>query len=377
MKKKNSKTGRYLLITLAILFLLPLLTGNAYLYKMIRYNFADIDDYKIFDNNIVAAGSNPRYWEKSDDYTNSIPDTLDEYLTRLKSVALLVIQNKKIRVERYWQGYSDNTVSGSFSMAKSIVSLLVGAAIKEGKISSVEDPVSKYLPEFNEGERAQLKIVHLLTMSSGSDWCEDYANPFSVTTRAYYDKDLSGTAQSVKFKHTPGTLFSYKSGDTQLLGLIVEKATGKSLATYASEKLWQPLGAAHDALWSVDQPGGHEKAYCCFNSNARDFARLGQLMLDSGMINSQPVIDRSYFEASIKPNMIADETGTPCNYYGYQWWMLPGDTQIYYARGILGQYIICIPAKNIVVVRLGEKRDEKIGVTPAEVFKLIDWAKKF
>ncbi|WP_315816293.1 serine hydrolase domain-containing protein [Paraflavitalea speifideaquila] len=212
-------------------------------------------------------------------------------------------------------------------------------------------------------------------MSSGSDWDESYSNPLSVTTQAYYGSDIYKTATGVNIIHTPGTLHSYKSGDTQLLGLIVEKATGKSLSAYAAEKLWHPLGAEHPALWSTDHTGGHEKAYCCFNSNARDFARLGQLMLDSGRWKGQEIITPEYFKKSITPCGIKDEGGNACDYYGYQWWIVPNQPDIFYARGILGQYIIVIPAKKLVMVRLGKKRSPvRINGAPAEVDGLIRWA---
>jgi len=174
----------------------------------------------------------------------------------------------------------------------------------------------------------------------------------------------------------PGKRHVYKSGDTQLLGLVVEKATGKSLSAYASEKIWQPVGTERAALWSVDRVGGHEKAYCCFNANARDFARIGQVMLDSGRWKGQELISRDYYVQSITPCNIPDEAGTTCDYYGYQWWIVPGQTDIFYARGILGQYIIVIPSRRMVIVRLGEKRSpESINGAPAEVDALIRWGK--
>jgi len=374
MKKNKRPLGKFILVALLVVLILPVLTGKSYLYKAVVYNFAGIDDYTIFDNHSIPA-SQPVPWRFSAQYGQiKIPDTLEQYLTSLKSIALLVVQNREIVVEKYWNGYSDSSLSNSFSIAKSISSLLIGAAIHEGKIGSVNDPVGKYLPGFAEGGKAKVKVVDLLTMSSGSDWNESYANPFSVTTELYYGADVYKTATGINIIKTPGTYHSYKSGDTQLLGLIVEKATGKSLSAYAAEKLWQPLGAEHNALWSTDKQGGHEKAYCCFNSNARDFARIGQLMLDSGKINGIPVIDRSYFQRSITPCLIKDESNKPCNYYGYQWWILPDQQNIFYARGILGQYIICIPSINMVIVRLGEERDEKINNVPREVNALISWA---
>lgn len=375
MKRSNPRLKRILLIVLLVIVLLPVLTSKTYLYKAVAYNFANIDDYTIFDNEKVAAGT-PLPWQLSADYGKiKMPDDFEEYLTSLKTVGVVVIKDRKLLFEKYWPGFSDSSLTGSFSVAKSITSLLIGAAIRDGKISSVNDPAGKYLPEFAEGEKAKVTIADLLTMSSGSNWNESYANPLSVTTELYYGNDVYKTATSVNIIKTPGTYHYYKSGDTQLLGLIVEKATGKSLAEYASEKLWKPLGAEHSALWSEDKPGGHEKAYCCFNTNARDFARFGQLMLDSGKINGVPVIDSAYFKASVTPCMIPDDIDKPCNYYGYQWWIIPNEPEIFYARGILGQYIICIPSKQMVIVRLGEKRDEKVGITPGEVFKLIEWGK--
>lgn len=367
------RARKVFLIIIIVILVLPMLTGKQYLYKAVYHNFANIDDYTIFSNDTVFTGK-PAPWQLSPRYGKvKLPEELEQYLEKLQSVAVLVIQDREILAEKYWQGYSDSSLSGSFSVAKSITSLLIGAAIRDGKIGSVNDPVAKYLPEFAEGEKAKVKIVDLLTMSSGSDWDESYANPLSVTTELYYGNDARKTATSVNIVTTPGTLYLYKSGDTQLLGLVVEKATGKTLSQYASEKLWQPLGAEHPALWSVDHTGGNEKAYCCFNTNARDFARLGQLMLDSGKIAGLPVIDSSYFRASVTPNEIKDASGNPCNYYGYQWWIIPGRPDIFYARGILGQYIICIPKKNMVIVRLGEKRDEKINNVPQEVNRLIAW----
>jgi len=373
MKKNKRHPGRIVLITIFVILLLPVLIGKTYLYKAFVYNFVGIDDYTIFDNRTVAA-TQPIPWKVAADFGKvKIPDTLGVYLEQLKSIGLVVIQNKEIVFEKYWKGYSDSSLSGSFSMAKSITSLLIGAAIHEGKINSVNDPVVKYLPEFAEGEKAKVKIVDLLTMSSGTDWNESYANPLSETTELYYGTDIYKTATAVNIIKPPGTYHFYKSGDTQLLGLIVEKATGKSLSDYAAEKLWKPLGAEHNALWSLDNKDGNEKAYCCFNSNARDFARIGQLMLDSGKVNGVSIIDSAYFSAAVTPCLIKDENNIPCNYYGYQWWIIPEQQNIFYARGILGQYIICIPGKNMIIVRLGEERDDKINNVPIEVNKLITW----
>ncbi len=349
-------------------------SGKTYLFKAIIYNFAAIDDYQKFSNDTVAAATAKPWAEGT--VIKDYPDSLNQLLEQIQTVALLVIKNDSVVLEKYWDGYSDSSLSGSFSMAKSVTSLLIGAAIKDGLIGSVNDPVGKYVPEFNEGKKASVRIVDVLTMSSGTDFDESYGNPLSVTAELYYGTDVRKTATNVKMTHEPGTLHRYKSGDTQLLGLIIEKATSKSLAAYAAEKLWQPLGAEHPALWSNDHPGGAVKAYCCFNSNARDFARIGKLMLDSGKINGVPVIDSSYFANSIKACGIKDDDGKACDYYGYQWWIDPLHPGVFYARGILGQFIIVIPAKQMIIVRLGHKtspREERVRTVPKEVRYLVDW----
>jgi len=364
-----------ILVLIGLLVALVFITGKTYLFKAAWYYTADVDDYKIFDNNTVRIGQ-PQPWNKSTEYNKiAYPDELDKKLSANKTIAVAVIRNDSLLFEKYWTGYNDSSLSASFSVAKSITSLLIGAAIKERKIKSVDQLVGDFIPEFKEGLKAKLTIKHLLTMSSGSNWNESYSNPLSVTTEAYYGKDLYKTATSIKITKEPGTYHYYQSGNTQLLGLIVEKATGKSLSEYASEKIWKPAGAEHTALWSTDKKGGNEKAYCCFNSNARDFARLGQLMLDSGRWKGAAIIDSAYWKASITPCMIIDEYGQPSNYYGYQWWILPEHKDIFYAWGILGQYVVVIPSKKMVIVRLGEQSGGLRTPNSAEiVYWLVDWA---
>jgi CubicO group peptidase (beta-lactamase class C family) len=375
--KKLLRRLLYLLLLVIIVFSgYAFISGKTWMFKEIAYNFADIDDYKIFTNNTVAVAT-PQPWPVANNFNKHLlPDTVKHLLESLQSVGLAVIKNDSLLFEQYWDGYSDTSRSGSFSMAKSITSLLIGAALKEGKIKSLDEPVGHYLPEFASGEKAAVKIIDLLTMSSGSNWDESYSNPFSVTAELYYGNDAYKTAAGVRIIRQPGTYHSYKSGDTQLLGLVLEKATGRTLSAYASEKLWQPMGAEHPALWSTDKKDGNEKAYCCFNSNVRDFARIGQLMLDSGRWKGTELVPPAYCSRSVQPCLIPDENGKPCDYYGMQWWLVPYEPGIFYARGILGQYIIVMPAKRMVIVRLGKHRSPKrIGTVPEEVNALIQWGK--
>ena len=362
------------LILIAVFSVYALASGKTYLFSVAVHNFATIDDYHFFTNQTVATG-NPQPWPVSQKYNQStLPDSTLQLLEELETVALVKISDDSLVMEKYWDGYSDSSLSGSFSMAKSFTSVLLGVAIREGKIKSVDQPVGDFIPEFKVGEKAAVIIKDVLTMSSGTDWYESYMNPLSITAELYYGTDVTKTALSVKMKDAPGKVHYYKSGDTQLLGLVIEKATGVSLSEYAAEKLWKPMGAVHPALWSVDHEKGAVKAYCCFNSNARDFARLGQMMLQGGKWNGQSIIDSAYYAQSITPCNIPDRDGNICDYYGYQWWIDPEHPEVFYARGILGQFIIIIPSTRTILVRLGKKTSKKrVRTVPTEVRHLINW----
>ncbi|RIJ43153.1 serine hydrolase domain-containing protein [Pontibacter oryzae] len=377
-KARSFGIGAVLLLALAAAWIH--MTDKNYVYKAIAYNFADIDDNAIFEQRTVDSPAIPQPWPLAAKYnTTLLPAELEQLHQDLESIAFLVVKDDSILYEQYWDGYSDESLSNSFSMAKSIVSMLIGVAIKEGKIESVDQPVGDFLPRFRKGNKAKIRIKHLLWMSSGLNWDESYSNPFSMTTEAYYGTDLKKVINRLDAEDEPGQQWSYKSGDTQVLGFVLEAATGKSLSEYAEEKLWKPLGAAHDAEWSVDNPSGIEKAYCCFFSNARDFARLGKLYLHNGIWNGDTIVPPAYVTASLMPNnLVSATTGEKVDFYGYQWWLIPKykGQDIFYARGILGQYIIVIPEENIIIVRLGKERGERINNHPSEVMAMIDAVNK-
>ena len=356
----KSKKTRIFLYVVLILF-----TGwlfmPYYLRTALTYWYPGIDDYKIFENRVVAASPNPVPWPKGRNYnaqelSQQLKDTLEHY----ESIAYLVIQDDSIVFEKYWEGYGTDSHSNSFSAAKSIVSLLIGAAIDEGKIKSVNEPAFHFLPHLTGKLDKELTIRDLLTMSSGSNWDESYSSPMSMTTQAYYGEDLRALSEKIHIVEQPGKYFNYKSGDTELLSLIVRAATGKTLGDYASEKLWQPMGAEHDALWSLDKKDGVEKAYCCFNSNARDFARFGKLILNHGSFNGKQLISEKYISEATSPaKYLLDDEGKPLDFYGYQWWIMKANGKYHpYMRGILGQYVIVVPEKNAIIVRLGHKRSK-------------------
>lgn len=372
--KKILKIYLPLAIVIALLFLF--LQPNPYFRNALIYTTAGIDDYNIFDNRDVETGAK-QSWKISESYNKYHYTTEDSALhAQYKSIAFLVIKDTCILHESYWDHYSEKSQSSSFSMAKSIVSLLVGIAIDEGLIESVNDPVSKYISEFKD-KKYQISIRDLLTMSSGLEWDENYFNPFSVTTKAYYGKDLNKLVLKSKSIEKPANQFKYITANPQLLSIILKKVTGKSISEYASEKLWKPLGAENIATWSLDSENGDEKAFCCFNSNARDFAKLGQLILNKGDWKGKQIISEGYLQESLSPALyLKDHNNTPVDFYGYQWWIAKyKNLTIYYARGILGQYIVSIPEKNMVIVRLGHKRDkEKLNHHPVDLFKYVDLA---
>jgi len=362
-----------IVVVLAVVGLIA--TGNEHVLEAVRSTYAigrtgpDIDNYHYFENREVAKSKKQR-WKKADVQLTMSPSE-ELLLESYETVAFAVIQRGEVVYEKYWEEYSDTSLSNSFSMAKTITAMLVGCAIDEGKIGSVDDRASDYLDELKGSDREEVTIKQLLQMTSGIGFDERYKDAFGFMAQAYYGDELVERTFSYPKALEPGAEWEYLGGNTLLLSFIVERATGKSLSEYASKKLWKPLGANHPALWSYDESSGAEKAYCCFYSNALDFARLGQLLLCDGNWNGEQLIDPNYVEAMSTPAVL--NSGSTVPFYGYQYWLdeIHG-VEVEYMRGILGQYIFVIPSKEMVVVRLGHKRsDEKVGYSPKDVHELL------
>ena len=367
----------FIILNAAILF-----SGRTYLYKGLANTYlkgritASIDDYTIFENREVKAG-NHQEWETGIDYnTHTIPGKYMDILLQYQTIAFLIIKDDSIRYEQYWEGYDEDSYTNSFSMAKTIVSILTGIAIDEEKITSVDQPVGDFIAQYSDGANSSLTIRHLLTMSSGMDFDESYVSPFAYPAEAYYGSDLRGLTYRYNVVEEPGKILKYLSGNTQLLSFVLEEATGMKISEYASEKLWKPIGAKNTALWSLDHEGGDEKAYCCFNSNARDFARIGQLYLNGGDWEGKQIVSSDYVKRSLTLADLMEEDGEKNERYGYSWWLADyKEHKIFYARGVLGQYIIVIPDKKTVIVRLGRKRAfKKINRHPLDFYTYIDIA---
>ena len=375
-KKILSSSLKVLLALIVVANLLILVSGKTFIYKALIYNYVDIDDLPLFETRTLIA-DNPIPWPVGVDYNSTeLPTECASLHETNKSVAYLIIKDDSVRYEKYFLGYSDSSLSNSFSVAKSVVGILIGIAIDEGKIKSTDQKVGDFLPHYAEGDNAKLRIKDLLTMSAGLDWDESYSGLLGPVTELYYGNNLKKQMDAHNVVIEPGVTLNYMSGATQLLAIILENATGMKLADYASKKLWNPIGAVHNAKWSLDHENGMEKAYCCIYSNARDFAKIGQLFLNNGMMYGQQIVPEWYVKESITPADMLDQSGKQNDKYGYQWWILKHKGHdVFYARGILGQYIIVIPDQKMVVVRLGHKRGEKLDSEHVtDVFVYLDAA---
>ena len=363
--KKTLKYLIYVIITIVVLVnVFILLTGRYYLYSGITKTYLrgktgpSIYDLELFPVNKLQKSSKPYNFIFEKDPSLKLTKSDLEYHEKMDTKAFLIFQGDTLIYEKYWDEHHDKTVSNSFSAAKSVIGMLVGIAIEEGKINSVDDLAGDYIPEFKKNGREQITIRHLLTMSAGFDWIESGKNPLSEAAEGYYGTDLYGLVTRLRVIEKPGIKFNYQSGNTQILGFIIEKATGKSINEYAAEKLWIPLGARNDAFWSLDKEGGDEKAFCCMYATARDYALLGQLILNKGFYNGAQIVPEWYMKKMLETPYMSTKEKVPNMRYGWHTWVYKNrGNPVYYCRGLMGQYMIAIPHKNRVIVRLGTKRD--------------------
>lgn len=346
-----NNSNRYTLY--AILILIATIS-SCKLGRFIVYNFADIGDHKKFPSRPLH--SSPDKFTFYSTTNGKTPKTLngipfETYLEQNKTVAFLIIQNDTIQFENYYKGYTQESIVPSFSVAKSVTSILIGCAIDDGLIQSVDEPIIKYIPELKPNGLDKVTIKHLLQMTSGINFNESYVNPFGDAASFYYGTNLRKEIRQMKLKTNPGEQFEYISGNTQLLGLVLERALkNKTITQYLQEKIWTPLGMEYDASWSLDRKkDGLEKTFCCLNMRARDYAKIGRLYQHKGNWNGKQIVSAKWVAESTKPEV----TNGSVPYYQYQWWF-PSPHGDFMAQGILGQYVYVNPAKNLIVVRLGK-----------------------
>lgn len=357
-----------------------LLINSCHVGRYFVYNFANINDYNKFQNRGLTASSHPFSFAEIADttgFSKKLANTEFKSITNLedvfqnsKTVSFLVIQNDTIKYEWYDDEYNDTSMFTSFSMAKSYISAMIGIAIDEGYIKSIDEPITNYIKTFKHDGFEKITIEHLLNMRTGIDYSETYYNPFGNIAIAYYGRHLDKHIRKLKIKKEPNQEFDYISISTQLLAVILETATGKTATEYCQEKIWEPIGMEYDASWSVDRKKGMEKAFCCLNARAKDYAKFGRLFLNNGNWNGIQVVPDNWVKQSVQLN-----PRTKDNFYQYQWWLLQNNTSSkivdFMAQGILGQYTFVSPNKKTIIIRLGENWGRTNW--PA-VFKKINYA---
>ncbi len=388
--RRTVRVLRALALSAAALLLLAAaaiqLSGHGYFWRALSATYlqghatAHIDDAGNFAQRTIATGT-PRPWPK-DARHNRDPldaDTL-AYLRRHGTAAFLVAQDGALLHETYFAPYDADSRTNSFSVAKTITTMQVGMAVRQGLVSSFDAPIVERLPEYaNDPRGRRATVSQLSAMKAGHDWSEHYYLPLNVTTELYFGGDAAGLVLRQGFERDPGTAFEYSSGSTQLLGVFLQRALaarepGLTIAEHLSRSLWKPLGMSRDALYTLDragEAGGIERTYCCVFATARDFARLGQLLLQDGEWDGRPLLDRAFVERMRTPDLVP--------YYGHSLWMdLAWKHPFWFMQGHQGQYVIVVPSKRLVVVRTGRFRDKDTkgpdGRTPAEVYRFVEQA---
>ena len=289
--------------------------------------------------------------------SNSIP--LHVFLNHFKhNLAFLVIKNDTLIFENYAKEYDRESIVTTFSVSKSIVAMLVGVALNEGYIKDLQDPITDYLPELDGRKFKKITLEHLLLHTSGIRFKERYINPFNNdVARYYYGKDLTQAIDRLEVEHKPGITFHYHSANTQLLGLIIGRATGMSVSEYFQDRIWSKIGSENDASWSTYEKQPVEKTFCCFNSTPEDLAKFGRLVMNGGKWNGQQLIPKKWIDAtherSIKNGSI----------WGYQYHMILGLKEYgdFMSQGLYDQYIYMMPEKNILIVSVNKTHKPSIN----------------
>lgn len=297
---------------------------------------------------VVPAGATPRPLPSGAPL--KLPVDVDAYMAGQRSAALLIVQDGKLRLERYGLDFDGAGRWTSFSVAKSITSTLVGAALRDGFIKSMEDKVSTYIPQMKGSAYDDVTIRQLLTMTSGVRWNEDYADPNSDVARFNNHQPEPGVDALVSYMRRlpraapPGTRWHYSTGETNLVGILVSNATKKPLADYLSEMIWKPAGMEQQATWILSRTG-REISGCCIQAASRDYARLGQFILDGARVNGASIVPDGWLAEATTTRA---DIGQPGRGYGYLWWTYADGS--FAARGIFGQGIFIDPKRKLVIV---------------------------
>ena len=352
-------------LALALLGILFYSSWYSYLIKGVYATYwqgrttSDPFDAAYFDTKPVAASTSPQPWPLALTAAMAPSAATQQLLDASQTGALLVFDRDSLRHEAYYADFNRESRANSFSMAKSMVTMLVQIALQEGKIPSWEAKAKDYIPELHGPGAERLTLRDLSSMHADLDWTENYYDPFGETAKLYYGDDQLGLILEREVGDSVGLRYEYQSATTTLLSVCLERAVGEPLQDYASRMLWGPLGAESDASWHVDGQG-EALAFCCFNATARDYGRLGQLLVQHGRWNGLPLLDSAWISLASSPRT--------ASFYGQSFWLgsapdpsgLGPDRPYLSMRGHLGQWIIVFPDTRRVVMRLGRKEGERI-----------------
>src|SRR5690554_6215691 len=311
--------------------------------------------YELFPSIPVSTGNQITSLEKAKSITPKWEDetTLTSYMNDHKVQGVIVLQDNKIKLEKYADGRNEEPLWTSYSVAKSVSSMLVGVALKEGDIESLDDPLKKYITALDGYDYGNVTVRQLLTMTSGIDWNEDYEDPNSDVAQMYQSPCEGNEAhimtymKPMKSAYNPGTRWNYSTGETDMVGILVQKATGKSLAEYLSEKIWKPYGMENCAYWLADECSNLNIGGSGLSASLRDFARIGTLMLRENQSNVNNIISKEWLKDATSILYEVNEQGGG---YGYLWWRSKDGS--YVAVGIFGQMIYIDPSKNLVIAQI-------------------------
>jgi CubicO group peptidase (beta-lactamase class C family) len=388
--------GIVVLLIFALFIVLSVTQSSTYAWRILRYGESDTQDYRIFPERPIQNGSTYFLLPRGDQgtpYEVEYPydggtrrETLDKLISRTDTKAFLILKDDQLIFETYLNSSRDD-MNTSFSSAKSFNSAMIGAAIADGYIHSVDDPVIKYIPEIKGRGLDRLTIRDLLLMNSGIHYAEGdglpfYQAPFADDALTYYSPDLRKTALSVRASGAPiGEAFHYNNYHPLLEGLIIERVTGMRVAEYLEERFWKPMGAEFPASWSLDsESSGFEKMESGINARARDYARFGLIFLHNGLWNGVQILPEEWVREStepLRPDPRTWETMTYWpgynGYYKYHWWGINNADGSYdfYAHGKYDQIVYVAPRKNMVIVRLGNAPDDKL-MWPLAIHNIVD-----
>ena len=395
-----------LFVIAALIIVLCLILSPTHVARCLFWMDADIKDYEKFPYREI--GNSPPVFHFDKNLSDSLPATfsgilyksgekerkigdLDKFLESTDSTAFIVIQDDEILYEKYFNGYERDSINTSFSVAKSFGSALVGIAVDEGHIKSIDEPITTYIPELDGKGFEAITIRHLISMSSGMKYYEN-GTPWGDDAKTYYYPDLRKLALTVEIEESPGLHFHYDNYHPLLVGMIIERATGQSVAHYLQDKIWKHLGMEFPASWSLDsKKTGFEKMESGINACSIDFAKFGRLFLNNGHWNGKQIISEEWVVESTSPMLVSDYNeyyleackkfnpdmgsffASGMGYYKYFWWGYSrGDGDYdFSAEGNKGQLIYVSPKKNAIIVRNG-KSYGGVDNWPEIVFQMVE-----